>query len=201
MIRHVLLDADGVLQQLPGGWPTALARHLGDRAEEFLTAASAVEVACLRGDADFLPLLAAELEAYGVTVPAEELYTSVWHHIAVEAEGLALVGELRGRGLGVHLATNQAPRRAAYMRAELGYDELFDTSFYSCELGVAKPDPAFFAAVLDRLGAPAPEVLFVDDSPANVAGAREAGLAAEQWTIGDGHPRLRELLDRHGLSS
>ena len=30
-LRHVLFDADGVLQHIPDGWYAAVARYLGDR--------------------------------------------------------------------------------------------------------------------------------------------------------------------------
>ena len=42
-------------------------------------------------------------------------------------------------------------------------------------------------------------MLFVDDSARNVAGARDTGLAAEQWHLEDGLPRLHELLAAHGV--
>lgn len=135
-VRHVLLDADGVLQELPGGWEAAL---------------------------EVLP------------------------HSA------DLVAELRSRGYGVHLATNQNPERAAYMRKRLGYDKLVDSSFYSCTVGHAKPDPAYFRKVLATLGAEPAEVGFVDDSAANVAAAREVGLVAHQWRAGDDIDTLRTL--------
>jgi hypothetical protein len=35
-IRHVLFDADGVIQSLPGGWYAAIEPYVGERAEEFL---------------------------------------------------------------------------------------------------------------------------------------------------------------------
>src|SRR6478672_8058078 len=200
MIRHVLLDADGVMQHFPGGWVAALEEHVGADAEEFLRAASEDERACLRGEGDFLAVLARHLEARGVAVTADALHRAVWRSVRVEPSSVALVHALRGAGLGVHLGTNQEAHRAAYMRTELGYDELFDESFYSCELGQAKPDAGFFAAVLDRLGSAAPDVLFVDDQERNVVAARECGLVAEHWQIDDGMASLRERLAAHGLS-
>jgi putative hydrolase of the HAD superfamily len=85
------------------------------------------------------------------------------------------------------------------MHETFGYAELFDQTFYSYELGVAKPDPAYFAAILDRLDVPAGEVLFVDDNGANVEAARSVGLRAERWHVEDGQQVLREHLARHGL--
>jgi len=200
VIRHVLLDADGVLQRHPVGWVAAAEGFLGERGADFFRTITELERACLRGEADFLPILTAELAEQAPGTPVEELYAEVWHTIETVATSVELVHELRSAGLGVHLATNQQARRAAYMRRELGYDELFDGSFYSCELGAAKPEPAFFAAVLDSLGVAAPEVLFVDDNEPNVVAARECGLAAEHWHLDDGIGALRERLAGHGVT-
>ncbi|GAA2143091.1 hypothetical protein GCM10009844_15100 [Nocardioides koreensis] len=199
MIRHVLLDADGVLQRHPVGWAAAAEGFLGERGADFFRAVTELERTCLSGDGDFLPLLTAELAREAPGVSAEELYVEVWHTIETVATTLEVVHELRDAGLGVHLGTNQHERRAAYMRRELGYDELFDESFYSCDLGAAKPAPAFFASVLDRLDAAAPDVLFVDDSEPNVVAARECGLAAERWHVDDGIEALRDRLSGHGV--
>ncbi|MGZ4456120.1 MAG: HAD family hydrolase [Nocardioides sp.] len=199
MIRHVLLDADGVLQRHATGWVTALRTHLGDRAEAFLADVAADEQPCLRGHGDFLAVLATHLERYAVSTPADEVYADVWLRVAVEPTTATLVAGLRDHGLGVHLATNQQPRRAAYLREVLGYDKLVDQSFYSCDVGAAKPEEAFFAVALDALGASAPEVLLVDDHAGNVAGAREVGLAAEQWHADEGLDTLRDRLAAHGV--
>lgn len=53
-------------------------------------------------------------------------------------------------------------------------------SLVSAMLGARKPDPAAFAAALARYGARPHDALFVDDSAANVEGARAAGLTAFQ---------------------
>ena len=52
-----------------------------------------------------------------------------------------------------------------------------------------------------RIGADPAAVLFIDDSARNVTAAREAGLAAEQWTFADGHAALLGLLAEHGVTS
>lgn len=199
-IRHVLLDADGVVQELPGGWQAAFAPFLSEPVALFERLARD-EAACTRGEGPFLPVLARHLEALGVEVPAQDVYDAAWSNIALSPPVVTLVEQLRAAGLGVHLATNQNPERAAYMRAEMGHDDLFDTSFYSCELGLAKPDPAYFQVILGRLAARPDEVAFVDDSERNVLAARELGIAAEQWEIGDGITRLRELLAGRGVRS
>jgi putative hydrolase of the HAD superfamily len=197
-VEHVLLDADGVLQEIPGGWEAAVSPYVGDRWEDFLRRAWADEVPSLAGETDFLPVLGAVLAEYGVAAPVEDFHTDVWLRIQVAEESLDLVRSLKRAGYGVHLATNQAAARAAYMRSELGYDDLFDVSLYSHELGLAKPDPAFFREAARRIGVEPASILFVDDNERNVAGAREAGLAAEQWDLAADRS-LGDVLATHGV--
>ena len=46
------------------------------------------------------------------------------------------------------------------------------------------PDPIIFERTLARLGRAATEAVFIDDMPANVAGARAIGLAAIHFRPG-----------------
>ena len=57
-----------------------------------------------------------------------------------------------------------------------------DRACVSAEFGVRKPDPDAYRRCLDRLGIAPAATLFVDDSPANVAGALEAGLLGYEYT-------------------
>ncbi len=199
-IRHVLLDADGVLQRVPGNWYALMEPYVGDRAREFFREAWSEELPMLSGrGGDYLPVLAAALLRFGVEVPAEQVYAEVWHRMEVDAESVALVKRLRDAGYGVHLGTNQESRRGAYMKSVLGYDDLFDVSCYSYELGVAKPDPGFFVEAARLIGAEPAEVLFVDDTEHNVLGARSAGMPAVHWSLDAGHEALAALLAGHGV--
>ena len=199
-IRDVLFDADGVLQELPGGWVAAAEPYFGERTMEFLRRAYEAELPTLAGQGDHLAILATILAEFGATAPLEDIYRDIWLAAVPAPASLALVRALRDGGYGVHLGTNQEPYRASHMREVFGYDALFDVSCYSCELGAAKPDPAFFAEAVRRIGAEPSAILFIDDNTQNVAAAREAGLAAEQWCLGDGHDTLHALLARYGLT-
>lgn len=200
-IRHVLFDADGVLQDVPGGWEAGTEPYLGERAMEFLRRVWDDELPALAGQGELLPLVAAALADFGVTAPLEEVFRAIWLRIEPAEESFALVRALRRNGYGVHLGTNQDRNRAVHMREELGYDAHFDVSCYSWELGARKPDAAFFAEAARRIGGVPSSILFIDDSDRNVAGARNAGLAAEQWTLTDGHATLLGLLAKHGVAA
>jgi putative hydrolase of the HAD superfamily len=199
-IRHVLLDADGVLQSVPGGWVAVVEPFVGDGALEFLEQTWSDELPALRGEGDFLVEFTRAVERRGLDVDPTSFYAAVWNAIEVAPESLELVHRLRAAGYGVHLGTNQERHRATYMRTVLGYDDLFDVSCYSCELGAVKPEAAFFERALDLIGAAPADVLFVDDSLPNVEGARAAGLAAEHWDLARGVPALLEQLGPHGVT-
>jgi putative hydrolase of the HAD superfamily len=200
-IRHVLFDADGVLQDVPGGWEAGAEPYLGERTSEFLRRVWDDELPALAGQADLLPLVAAAMTDFGVTAPLEEVHRAIWLRIEPVEQSLALVRALRRNGYGVHLGTNQERTRTAHMREVLGYDAIFDVSCYSWELGARKPDGAFFTEASRRIGAEPAAILFIDDSARNVAAARDAGLAAEQWTVADGHDALLAILGRYGVAA
>ena len=64
-------------------------------------------------------------------------------------------------------------------------------------LGILKPDPRAFGRAAGELGLAADQIVFLDDMPANVEGARQAGLIAVRVPWDDPGPAIdtaRELL-------
>lgn len=198
-IGHLLFDADGVLQHGPHSWTAAVEPYLGDRAEEFLQQLWRDERPSVVGQGDFLVALRRVLAAYGVEESAEMVFEDVWQRILPVPETISLTRSLKRAGYGVHLATNQNRHRGEYLRNVLGYDSLFDVSCYSHDLGVAKPDPAFFVEASRRIGAPPAEIVLVDDSPTNVEAARSVGLAGILWNFEQGPSRLLRGLASVGI--
>ena len=196
----ILFDADGVVQTTDVKWWYAMTALIGTDDEEqvkrFLRDIMAAELPALAGRTPFVGPLAEVLARWQVTTPAEEVLQQ-WQHVDVDLTVLAAIQELRAAGLRCALATNQHPERGAYMRENLGYDEVFDDLFYSCELGVAKPDPAYFSEAARRLGTEPGRTLLVDDNADNVAGAKEAGLAAELFATGGGRAELDRILSAY----
>ncbi len=198
-VHAVLFDADGVVQDNPAGWFDELhALVAPGRGREFVDDVFDTEKPAMRGRRDFRAVLAEVASRWGLSGRVEELLDH-WRRIDVHAAVLEVVGELRASGVRCYLASNQHAHRAAYMRSGLGYDEVFDAQFYSCDLGVLKSSPDFFVRALRDIGAAAEETLFVDDSEAYVETARGVGLLAEQWCVADGIGVLRALLAEHGL--
>jgi putative hydrolase of the HAD superfamily len=89
------------------------------------------------------------------------------------------------------------------MSDTLDYGAVFDEQFYSCDLGVAKPNPAYFTAILERLDRSPQEVLFIDDLEPNTRAAASIGIHAETFVPPSGTrpaDEMRRVLGRHGFS-
>lgn len=199
MIEHVLLDADEVLQH-PGVPGEAAGPYAELITAELIADLGPLNAPAMRGDIDFFVEFSRLAQQHGVDVSPDDLFPLMWRSIVLDQESMRLVDALKAAGYGVHLGTNQEHHRGRFMRETLGLDEsLFGVAVYSCEIGLAKPDPAYFEKAVAMIGAPAEQVLFVDDKQENVEGARTAGLVAERWELAEGHDRLRELLRRNGV--
>jgi len=191
----VLFDADGVLQYPKPGWEEAFGR-LG---REFTREVFDLEDAYLRGESGIREAVAELVSARGGTPQDAAAMSAAWDGIDVDPAAMAVVDEVRASGVATHLASNQHDVRAALMREFPAYRASLGELFFSCDLGLRKPDPAYFTAIIDRLGVPPHRVLFVDDLPRNVAGAEEAGLAADVHVWADGAAGLREIFVRRGV--
>ena len=90
---------------------------------------------------------------------------------------LPVLASLRARGIKTAIASNcdhwMQPVVAAH-----DLEAKVDVVVFSFEVGAAKPDAAIYRRALERLGVTAAEAVFVDDQPANCAGATAIGLRA-----------------------
>ena len=65
------------------------------------------------------------------------------------------------------------------LKMEHGINDLsqfFDTVYYSCRVGMRKPENRIFEMVLQKENYLASETLFIDDSPQHIEGAKKVGL-------------------------
>ncbi len=116
---------------------------------------------------------------------------SCWNAMlgSIPAERIELVVRLKERFQVLLLSNTNAihvPAFEAIIGRENGiadFKALFHGAYYSCEIGLRKPDAPAFRHVLERHGANATRTLFIDDSIQHVLGAREAGLHAEHLDL------------------
>ena len=185
-VRAVLWDADGVLQYTPAdSWDRAV-----EVVAQFPGAITGAPI-----DEERIRAVAHDL---GHSDHVDDI-VAVWSTFDVLSPSLEVVAMVRAAGTACYLATNQDAYRAACMREKAPYGELLDGAYYSCDIAAAKPSAAFFEHIVTDLGLAPNQLLFIDDQPENVAGARSAGLDAERWTHDDGVTRLRNILHARGI--
>jgi putative hydrolase of the HAD superfamily len=190
-----LFDADGVLQSSAAPWTELFAEVLpaGADVRAFLGEFLAVEREFLIKEGDLGAAIAPVLQRWRSPVSPARALEAICR-IDVDGEALALVEELRREGHLCALASNQNPVRASFMSRQLRYDERFDRQYCSCHLGCAKPDPAYFGAILTDLGRRADEMIFIDDKPENVEAATAAGMRGIAYERCEGVEVLRQRL-------
>ena len=107
-------------------------------------------------------------------------------------ENVALLRKLHIEGYKLYLLSNTNEMHITYyteyLRQQFGCDllsELFDSTFYSHEIGYRKPNREAFEYVLTAGGLKPSETLFIDDLEHNVIGARQTGIQAYHHPKGD----------------
>ncbi|MBR0552293.1 HAD family hydrolase [Stakelama marina] len=108
-----------------------------------------------------------------------------------------IVRKLDSAGVPLFALTNFSGEFFPAFREE--WTELFDRFrdiVVSGDEKLVKPDPAIYALALDRFGLTPQEALFVDDNPANVKAAADAGIHAVHFTDADA---FRRELESTGL--
>jgi putative hydrolase of the HAD superfamily len=98
-----------------------------------------------------------------------------WSHFNFET--LDVLDELSGSGVRLALLSNMPAAMVGHF-AGAQWTRYFEKLFFSSSLRLIKPGEEIFARVLRELGAEPGNVIFVDDSPANIETARRLGLDA-----------------------
>ncbi|WGF89415.1 HAD family hydrolase [Marinivivus vitaminiproducens] len=89
--------------------------------------------------------------------------------------------ELKGRGVPLHAITNWSHETIHHAKA-FPFMAAFGTVVVSGEERVAKPEPAIYRLLLERIGRPADACVFIDDVEHNVDGARAVGMTGIRFT-------------------
>lgn len=113
------------------------------------------------------------------TVGLMRLYFEPSGDHLIRSEMAAIVGEVQAVGQKAGLLTNDlsafhAPSWRHRITVLSKVSPLVDLSV----IGYLKPDPRGYGAAIEAMNVEASEIVFVDDQPANVAGARAAGMTA-----------------------
>jgi putative hydrolase of the HAD superfamily len=128
-----------------------------------------VDFECGRlADADFERIVAERLG-----IAPDGLIAGLFGDLEPAHDMIAAVAEAHAAGIRTGLLSNSWGH-GSYDRT--GWDELFDVTVISGELGVRKPQPEIYAHAVELMELPADQIVFVDDLEQNLAPARELGM-------------------------
>ncbi len=100
----------------------------------------------------------------------------------VNDDVVTILRELRDGGVPVYALSNWNADTFAMVEPKHDFLQWFDGLVISGREGLVKPERAIFDLLAERYGIRLAEAVFIDDSPANVEGARAAGMDAVLFT-------------------
>ena len=130
-------------------------------------------------EVEFMAALSEQLtRARGRDVSLAGFGEALFSGLAPNAEFVAFMRDLRGRGHALAICTNNVREWSGRWQAMIPVAELFDVIIDSSELGVRKPDPRIYQATLTALGVAPESAVFIDDLQINCEAAAALGMRA-----------------------
>lgn len=102
-----------------------------------------------------------------------------------------ILKELKQAGYPLYGLSNWSAETFPHARRKHDFFDLLDDMVISGEVGHVKPHPEIFQILLDRIGKPPKECLFIDDAPANIQQAQKMGFATIHFQSSE---QLRDAL-------
>jgi 2-haloacid dehalogenase len=87
-----------------------------------------------------------------------------------------ILKELKQAGYPIYGLSNWSAETFPYARAKHAFFDLFDDMVISGAVGHVKPEPEIYQILLEKIGRPAEECLFIDDSLPNIKQAEKLGI-------------------------
>lgn len=200
MIRAVTFDLDGVY--FPNGKANFIKalRETGvseDEAKGVFLKSDQMNVLYKTGkmsDGEFWSWAAGE---WKVDKSPQELIDLLIAGYNVDERVVATIKKLRRSGYKALVCSNNFPARVNGLQARFKFLENFDASVFSYEVGETKPSPVIFSELVKRAGVPSETIVFSDDNPDNLLGAKTLGITTFLY---DGFARFLGELRRLGVS-
>ncbi len=187
MIKVIIFDADGVLVKSERKFSHMLESEHGISKETTRAFFEGPFQECLTGEKDLKEAIVSYLPEWGWKDGADKLL-AYWFELErnIDEEIVRYISELRKQGVICMLATNNEKYRFQYMLENMGLAEVFDKTYSSAHLGHKKPNQEFFSKIFQELeNVEKDEIIFFDDAPENIQGAKDFGIHAELYTSFD----------------
>lgn len=94
----------------------------------------------------------------------------------VDENVVATVKKLRNRGYKTAICSNNFPARVKGLQKKFGFLDNFDVAVFSYEVGESKPSKKIFEELVKKSQVEPSSIIFADDNPGNLVGAKETGI-------------------------
>jgi epoxide hydrolase-like predicted phosphatase len=116
------------------------------------------------------------VEVFGKQVSLGEVFGSGFGSMTIYWPMVHEAQRLKAAGYRIAICSNNIAVYRDAWQSQIPID-IFEVVIDSSEVGVRKPDPAIYQLTCERLGISPAQAVFLDDHPANVRGAIDAGLS------------------------
>lgn len=200
MIKNIVLDVGKVLV----AWePDDAMKRLGFSVQEIDAVTKAIFTS-KRWVQEDLGILSDEelLESFVAEAPEYKTQIEIfWNNVNMAIWQLPYVKDwissMKKAGYGVYILSNYGRHTYAKTKEDsLDFLTLTDGAIFSNTVNVMKPDAAIYQTLCERYQLNPTECVFVDDLPANVAGAKKVGM---QGIVFTGYEAAIEKLKEMGV--
>ena len=182
-------DIDGVLLQAFQFGPMFQAKY-GISDSEMATFWEELFPPCVLGRSDLKGILSEKLEHWNVPLsPCEVCHSWFKRDGEIIQSGITLLEECRSHYDFLIITSTQEQYRADYIKSQYDFMRHVDRTFFSCEVGLKKPDAEYFQHVEASLTSTS--ITLFDDSSVNVHAAIACGWKGYHYT---GESSLKEFL-------
>ncbi len=177
-MTHFLFDTDWVLISSPM-WSDEYSRRTWLDPRVMKPFFTWVFQECTLGKADLREMLQPYLTEWKWEWSVDA-YLKAWFDFEnqPDRELIGKIQELRKKWIQCHVATNQEKYRLEYIRTEMWFGAYFDSIFCSAEMGMKKPQEAYYQHIISSLHANPSDIIYFDDALENIESASSLGVKA-----------------------
>lgn len=111
-----------------------------------------------------------------------EQFREIWQGVFSENETMIAFAQELAKTYNIWAWSNAGEMHFPWIYERFPSLNFFSGDAISCYIGAVKPNRCYYDRALEKCGLRAEQVLFVDDRPENVEGARTAGIVTVQFT-------------------
>ncbi|NMB70291.1 HAD family phosphatase [candidate division WWE3 bacterium] len=122
------------------------------------------------------------LKEWNLSLSVKEIVDLLITGYEINREAVDYVRRLRARGYKTVICSNNFPARIIGLQHKFGFLEDFDVVVLSYEVGFDKPNKEIFRELIRKANVPPDQIVYSDDDPDKMGGARELGINTFVYT-------------------